>query len=288
MGQSYNSYDSYPDSGVIEAETARNGARHIPFTPQPPREAPPEKPKEDGGLSVFWRVFGGTILSIVALIGITLYNHMASGIAELRGEINRLNEAKSELVKKDEYNSRQTSMWTQVQELQALKLLIPGMKEQFTTIGERISSLGKDNKESIDAAKTVLADLKERFAAVEQNSKQADKERVQLQTLQVAMTALQEKSINRDEQMKQIDSERKSMAQEIQTLRDRLTKVEVTREWMLVPATVPTTAPISTVPLTVLPQQAVAPPQPKSPVESLANRPLMPIIAPAMFAPRGN
>ena len=37
-------------------------------------------------MSLFWRVFGGTILSIVALAAVTLYNNLSNGISDLRAE----------------------------------------------------------------------------------------------------------------------------------------------------------------------------------------------------------
>ena len=55
---------------------------------------------------MFWRVFGGTILSIFALVAVTLYNNQTNTINELRSEVNRSNEARAELVKKEEFNSR--------------------------------------------------------------------------------------------------------------------------------------------------------------------------------------
>ena len=45
-------------------------------------------------ISIFWRVFGGTILSIVALAVITLYNSISSNISDLRNEVNREREAR--------------------------------------------------------------------------------------------------------------------------------------------------------------------------------------------------
>ena len=82
---------------ALMAETLRNGAgRDV--------AAPPAKGEEK--ISVFWRVFGGTILSIVALVVITVYQQFSSSLAELRNDMIRSNEARAELLKKDEFNSR--------------------------------------------------------------------------------------------------------------------------------------------------------------------------------------
>ena len=70
-------------SGEVAAlETARSAAES-----GADRGAEPKKDEEH--ISVFWRVFGGTILSIVALVSITLFNNMASSITELRTELSR-------------------------------------------------------------------------------------------------------------------------------------------------------------------------------------------------------
>ena len=58
-----------------------------------PSAAHPPAHKDEEKMSVFWRVFGGTILSIVALVGITIFNNIQSSITELRGEITRSREA---------------------------------------------------------------------------------------------------------------------------------------------------------------------------------------------------
>src|SRR5262245_5968578 len=88
-------------AGLAAAETMRNAVEAS--------HAKEESKKEDEKVSVFWRVFGGTILSILALVTITLYNNINSRISELRTELNKEREARAELVKKDEFQSRITS-----------------------------------------------------------------------------------------------------------------------------------------------------------------------------------
>src|SRR5437763_8513349 len=69
-------------SGEIAAfETMRSTAN--------PSAAKPEEKTDDEKVSIFWRVFGGTILSIVALAAVTLYNNLSSGISDLRAELTR-------------------------------------------------------------------------------------------------------------------------------------------------------------------------------------------------------
>ena len=63
---------------VAEAEASRAAAHPA---------AEQERQTGDERISLFWRVFGGTILSMVTLGAITLYNSITSNIAELRSEI---------------------------------------------------------------------------------------------------------------------------------------------------------------------------------------------------------
>ena len=50
-----------------------------------------KKSKEDKGehISLFWRVFGGTIISISSLIVITLYNNISTSISDLRNYLSK-------------------------------------------------------------------------------------------------------------------------------------------------------------------------------------------------------
>ena len=66
-------------------------------------------PKGEERIGVFWRVFGGTLLSIAALVCITVYQQFTSVLNELRSDVNHLNESRGDLVKKEEFNSRLTS-----------------------------------------------------------------------------------------------------------------------------------------------------------------------------------
>ena len=79
------------------------------------------KPAEEH-ISIFWRVFGGTILSIVALVGITIYNNLSSSIAELRTALSHEREARAELVKKDEHNTRITAMYERIRGIDTVKV----------------------------------------------------------------------------------------------------------------------------------------------------------------------
>ena len=125
---------------------------------------------EDEKMSLFWRVFGGTILSIAALGSITLYNAMSSSISELRGELNREREARAELVKKDEFNSRTSNQYERMRSFDGLKVEHEALKERFNANAAILDGVKKDSVGTTDAVKKDAAALelvKERLAALE-------------------------------------------------------------------------------------------------------------------------
>src|SRR5262245_32964670 len=153
-------------------ETARSAAES---------SGKPGEKKDDEKLSIFWRVFGGTILSIAALVGITLFNNIYANITDLRTELNREREARGELIKKDEFNSRSTSIYDRIRSFDGLKAEMEGLRERVTANASALDGLKKDSAATIDSAKkevTAIADgvkkdaaslevLKERVANLE-------------------------------------------------------------------------------------------------------------------------
>jgi chromosome segregation ATPase len=102
---------------------------------------PKDEGKEEKAMPVFWRVFGGTVLSIAALILMTAYQNLTGTIAELRNELGHLNtdlhkelgranEAQGELVKKEEANSRLSSVWRGIKEMQDERKELDGLRER--------------------------------------------------------------------------------------------------------------------------------------------------------------
>ncbi|HEX3147194.1 MAG TPA: hypothetical protein VHR66_03875 [Gemmataceae bacterium] len=183
-------------------------------------------PHADERLSMFWRVFGGTILSIFALVAVTLYNNQTNTINELRSEVNRSNEARAEMVKKEEFNSRTQSMWDRVQSLQELKPTVAGLKEQMAGIGEKQSD--------VKAVRDQMTVLEQRFKAAEDDHKALAK-------AEVTIAALEQKAAARDAQFKAAEDERKEMAKQLAELRERLAKVEGATEAKPMPKTPGTT-----------------------------------------------
>jgi chromosome segregation ATPase len=220
-----------------------------------------EKPKSEESLSVFWRVFGGTILSIAALVVITIYNNMSSSVNDLRNELSREREARAELVKKDEFNSRVTAQYERMRAIDAVKVELEGMKEKVSANSTEVMTMKKDTAAAVDGVKkdmVAAADLakkdagaldllKERVTAVEALKKDlaaldALKEKLtaavlDLKTLREDVakvtaaiernkTSDLERKAFRDTQAKQLEDSLKEVQKGLQDCREKLARLE--------------------------------------------------------------
>jgi DNA repair exonuclease SbcCD ATPase subunit len=165
----------------------------------------------DDRVALFWRVFGGTALSIIALVAVTLYNNTTTNINELRAEVTRVNEARAELVKKEEFNARNQNMWDRMQALQELRVTVTGLKEQMTAFGEK--------QAEVKAVRDTLMTIEQRLKTAEDDHKVLAK-------AELTITALEQKTAARDAQLKAAEDDRKEMGRQLQELRERLAKVE--------------------------------------------------------------
>jgi hypothetical protein len=127
-------------------------------TPQP---APSVKGEDR--MSLFWRIFGGTLLSLAGLGGLTLYQQLNSSITEVRNEVNRINEGRGEFVKKDELSTRTTTIWNGIKDLQAANGTVTALKEREGVLEQQLKASEDDRREM---AKEIQK-LRERLAALE-------------------------------------------------------------------------------------------------------------------------
>jgi small-conductance mechanosensitive channel len=197
--------DRTSEQVVLTAGTLRSGEGPS-AVPAKSRDGHPEE-----RLSLFWRVFGGTALSIAALVAVTLYNNLTTTINELRSEVSRVSEARAELVKKEEFNARNQTLWDRMQALQELRVTVTGLKEQVSAVGEKQADLKA---------------IRDTLASIEQRVKAAEDDHRSLAKAELTITALEQKGAARDAQLKAADDDRKDMARQLQELRERLAKVE--------------------------------------------------------------
>jgi hypothetical protein len=119
-----------------------------------------EPVRSEEKISLFWRVFGGTLLSITALIVITICQQFSSSINEVRSAVVHLNEVHGDFVRKEDLNSRATSLWNSLKEVNAE---VPALKARTEHFDEHLHSVEKEHKELC----TQIQALRERLAALE-------------------------------------------------------------------------------------------------------------------------
>ena len=229
------------DDTALVAQTFRAAADAA----QSPSDSKPDTKTDEEKLSLFWRVFGGTILSICALVAITLFNNLSSTIAELRSEINKSNEARalavSEMVRKEEFQSRMTSSWDRVQSLQqqnnTQNATLTSLRTEIDVLKERLAkqtadgeTLKKDATASVETVKKDLAALevmKERLAAVALEVKGSRDDLAKLRADVDKNQAYDfERRDRRDGQYKQIDETLKELQKGLQDCREKTARLE--------------------------------------------------------------
>ena len=177
-------------------------------------------------LSLFWRVFGGTILSICALISVTVYNNMAANISELRTEINRINEARGELIKKDEFNTRLATAYDRVQNLQGQNnSQNASLTSLQTTVNELKDRLTASKTESDIARKEMLAAAdatkKEQSTALDAIKKEQATINDGLKKELTAIEGLKERIAVAEGMKKELDAIRKELGS-LEAMKDKL------------------------------------------------------------------
>jgi len=226
-------------SGLAAAETMRTAV-------QAAHDKGETSKRDEEKLSIFWRVFGGTILSIIALMVINLFNNLYGTIGELRAEINKEREARSELVKKDEFNTRITSQYERIRAaesmqntLAALRSEHDGLKEAVKANAAAVEAVKKEAaaldsiRERIVTLETIKKDFagldvaKEKLAALALDVKtlRDDFSKVNQEIAQNRAFDLERKSF-RDNQARQFDDTVKELNKAVQEIREKMARIE--------------------------------------------------------------
>lgn len=208
---------------ILATETTRQAAHATP-------KSDPHGKSSEEKISLFWRIFGGTILSIAALVVITAYQSMSNSIHELRLAVSAGNEARAELVKKEEFQSSRTKTWDRLAEMQkevsTMQTPVNQLRDRLAALEETTKTMSNERKEMLE----MHATIKERLTQFEARLNGNTMTQKDVQTLQSSLSALQEKSTVRDQQLKQVEDERKELLKDIQSLRERLAKIEAAKE----------------------------------------------------------
>jgi hypothetical protein len=134
-------------------ETLRNGAASGTAVPARGEER----------ISLFWRVFGGTLLSIGALVVVTVYQQFSNSMLELRNDMIRLNETHADMIKKDDFNNRMNSVWNSMKDLQTATAAITGLRERTVLLEQQLKEADSERKELTRE----LQQLRDRLAVAE-------------------------------------------------------------------------------------------------------------------------
>jgi hypothetical protein len=150
---------------LLEAEATRSAS--TPSAATRSGAAPPAGEK----ISLFWQVFGGTIVSVVALIVITAFSQLSSTATDLRRD---LNQVQAELVRKDELNMRLNAVWQSVKDLQVTTASRVSLEESTRVLnqdlGARIKTdddQRKDLQRQLEELSRRVQALAERLASIE-------------------------------------------------------------------------------------------------------------------------
>jgi len=206
--------------------------------------------KEEEKMSLFWRVFGGTILSITALVIITLYNNINGTITDLRAEVSREREARAGLVKKDDIDARIKTQYDRIRTVEGYKADIETIKERVGANAAAVEGVKKDFFGAVDAIRKDTAGLdvlKERVASVEAVKKDVaaidglkekvvgtaadlkaardDVQKLQQELEKNRASDLERKSF-RDAQAKQLDETLKELQKGMQDCREKIARLE--------------------------------------------------------------
>ena len=223
----------------------------------------PDGRADEDRFTLFWRVFGGTILSIVALAAVTVYNNLTTSVSELRselhrvnndlrGEVARANEARADLVRKDEFNSRLTTVWDGIKTMQAQNIGSTtavtaqrgdqeAMKERVAKVVADFDAFRKESTLTADAVKketagitdtlkkdvAALETLKDKLTAVATDVKLTRDEVTRMRTeLDRNEVHDNDRKESRDRQYKVFDDTTKELLKAVQDCREKIARLE--------------------------------------------------------------
>jgi chromosome segregation ATPase len=173
-----------------------------------------KKVNEEEKISWFWRIFGGTILSMVALGTLTLYNNISTNLSDLRRELNQEREARAELIRKQDFVTLLNNQGERLRLIEVLKADMEGLKERVAANSTTVDGIKKEQSQSNEALRKELEGLRKELIQSVEGAKRD--------------TATTIETV-RKEQQSAIDALKKEVAA-VETLRERLTMLEALKK----------------------------------------------------------
>ena len=134
--------------------------------------APPSGEK----IPLFWQIFGGTIVGVLALIVVTAFSQLSSTATDLRRDVSQV---QSDQIHKDELNVRLNALWTSVKDLQTATA---SREESAKVLHHDLATLVKTEDDQRKVLQRGLEELSrrvqilgERLAAMEATQRLAEK-----------------------------------------------------------------------------------------------------------------
>jgi len=196
---------------------------------------------DDEKIHIFWRVFGGALISVAALASLTLYNSLQSSIVELRSDLARFNEARGDFVRKDEFNSRISNNYERLSSVQTqntshstamagLKSECDSQKERLVKQGADLETVRRDTAAAVEAMKKDVSSLevvKEKLTVMAAELKIAREESLKARMdVERNQLADQERKARRDDQHKDVEKTLKELQGILQECQVKLARLE--------------------------------------------------------------
>jgi hypothetical protein len=135
---------------------------------EPKQETKAKKPEDE--VPLFWKLCSAALLSVSALIVVTLYNQLNATATQLGGDVgqarNELGQLRTELVPKDDYNLRIEQIVNGIKDVQASNKAAAEawrerLQEQKATVGDLRQQI-KNLERELQAQREELALLEQR------------------------------------------------------------------------------------------------------------------------------
>ena len=155
---------------------AVGGTKASVLVAESPREpvpaAKPEEPKKtskpEEQIPLFWKLCSAALLSVTAMLAVTLYTQLSNSISSLRNELSTIRDRHNTLVDKDDYNSRNIAIAATIKEFQANNSASQELwRERASLLDREIKSNGDDAKQELRELARELERLRERLAIME-------------------------------------------------------------------------------------------------------------------------
>ncbi len=155
---------------LVLAEPPREAVATTEVKPDPPKEEKKEKKPEEQ-MPLFWKLCSAALLSVSALIVVTLYNQLNATATQLNSDVgllrNELSQLRTDLVPKDDYNLRVEQIVNGIKDIQASN------KAAAETWRERVQeqkATVSDLRQQLKSLERDLQGLREQLSILEQRA----------------------------------------------------------------------------------------------------------------------